>query len=102
MTQIYVWSYIQYKKTLILNYVHSFQEIVFVENFYPRKIFVDNAENVILQLLYKEQTFLLNEGVKFMRDKDYDEKLLKMLNDDTRKIIAKTLTKYLEQIHKER
>ena len=36
------------------------------------------------------------------KDKDYDEKLLKMLNDDTRKIIAKTLTKYLEQIHKER
>ena len=75
-----------------------------MENFYPRKNFIDNIENDILQLLYKEQTFLLNEGVKFMsnKDKNYDEKLLKMLNDDTRKIIAKTLTKYLEQIHKER
>ena len=36
------------------------------------------------------------------KDKNYDEKLLSMLNDDTRKIIAKTLKKYLEQIHKER
>ena len=36
------------------------------------------------------------------KDKDYDKQLLKMLNDDTRKIIAKTLKKYLEQIHKER
>ena len=37
-----------------------------------------------------------------MENKNYDEKLLSMLNDDTRKIIAKTLKKYLEQIHKER
>ena len=39
---------------------------------------------------------------EFMENKNYDEILLKMLNDDTRPIIIKTLKKYLKQIHKER
>ena len=33
--------------------------------------------------------------------RNYDEELLKMLNDDTREIITKTLQKYLKQIYKE-
>ena len=37
-----------------------------------------------------------------MENKNYDEILLQMLDDRTRKIIFKTLKKYLEQIHKER
>ena len=37
-----------------------------------------------------------------MENKNYDEILLQMLNDQTRKIIFKTLKKYLEQIDKER
>ena len=37
-----------------------------------------------------------------MNSKNYDEKLLKMLNDDTREIISKTLKEFLKQIHKER
>ena len=70
-----------------------------MENFYPRKIFVDKRENDILQLLYKERVFLLNEGVKFMRnkDKDYDKQLLKMLNDKTRSTIIKVIKDYLSQ-----
>ena len=73
-----------------------------MENFYPRKNFVDNVENDILQFIYREQMFLVYGRDEFMDNKNYDEKLLAMLNDDTRKIIAKTLKKYLEQIHKER
>ena len=37
-----------------------------------------------------------------MENKNYDEILLQMVNDRTRKIIYQTLKKYLEQIHKER
>ena len=37
-----------------------------------------------------------------MKDKDYDKILLKMINDDTRDIIIKTLQDYLTQLYKER
>ena len=41
-------------------------------------------------------------GDEFMENKYYDEKLLKMLNDNSREIITKTLQEFLKQIHKER
>ena len=41
-------------------------------------------------------------GDEVMKNNNYDEKLLKMLNDDTREIISKTLKEFLKQIHKER
>lgn len=52
--------------------------------------------------IYKEQMFPIYGRDEFMENKNYDEILLKMLNDDTRPIIIKTLKKYLKQIHKER
>lgn len=36
-----------------------------------------------------------------MKEKDYDKILLKMVNDDTRDIIIKTLQDYLTQLYKE-
>ena len=36
-----------------------------------------------------------------MKDKDYDKILLKMVNDDTRGIITKTLKDYLKLLRKE-
>lgn len=33
-----------------------------------------------------------------MKDKDYDKLLLKMLNDDTREIIKKTIKDYLSSL----
>ena len=70
-----------------------------MENYYQQKISVDNTENVILQFIYREHVFLLNEGVKFMsnKDKDYDKQLLKMLNDKTKSTIIKVIKDYLSQ-----
>ena len=83
--------------TVNLNNVHG--EFIFVENYYQQKISVDNTENVILQFIYREHVFLLNEGVKFMsnKDKDYDKQLLKMLNDKTKSTIIKVIKDYLSQ-----
>lgn len=39
-----------------------------------------------------------NIGGQFMSEKDYDEKLLKMLNESTRDTIIKVLKEFLKQI----
>ena len=36
-------------------------------------------------------------GGEFMKDKDYDKLLLKMLNDNTRELIKKIIKDYLQQ-----
>ena len=79
-------------------------------NCYPQKIFVDNAENVILQLYIEEQMFLYTRGDKFMGKqlikkcdefcetmRKQDEALLRLLKQGHRKLIVKIITDYLQQ-----
>ena len=47
--------------------------------------------------MYKEQMFPIYGRDEFMENKNYDEILLKMLNEKTRKIIKKVIKDYLQQ-----
>ena len=93
-----LWSYIPYFKTLVPHLSHL------------PKIFVDNAENGILQLMYKERMFLGTGGDEFMKKqflkkqdelldllRRQDEYLLKLLKQGHRKLIIKIIKAYLQQ-----